>query len=213
MMMHKLPLFHYWARLALSLLALTLLAVALTNRNRPPNPALVEFLGPPCDVPCWHGLRVGETTYPETLTYLQGHPWVAGLQERPNREITWAWAQDSAHGEGGGTAEFNQGVLTFVEMSTGASLGDLIGVVGYADGRVHIYAVAPMANPISGTPQIVGGVRHEYYADFRLETPYTCAIGAYTMYRSPTYLRLGHPHPEYTGSPLPMYGDDACTWR
>ncbi len=178
------------SRLTLPLVALTLLAVALTNRNRPPDPALVEFLGPPCDVPCWHGLRVGETTYEEALLLLDSNPFVSSVSESRGEGIFWRLTESTIRGS---TDEFNDGRLHFddsgyletINISIDESLGDLLSAMGVPENTGYIYIVPPE------NPRTVKAFRFDFFGQARVDSLNMCPTTVGEFLSGPASIRWG----------------------
>jgi hypothetical protein len=78
---------------ALALVALFALPMGVVRLQSYAAAEVGTFLSPPeaCLMPCWEGIRPGQTTVTEALRILQAHDWVEDVRTA-GREINWAWS-------------------------------------------------------------------------------------------------------------------------
>jgi hypothetical protein len=74
-----------------------LTAMAALPRVRPYDDSAFRafFMPPGCELPCFMGIRPGETTVAEAITLLQNHQWVRRVNLPPGGSgevyVTWEW--------------------------------------------------------------------------------------------------------------------------
>lgn len=89
-------------RLAAILVILLTITSALTHAQTGDDERLRKLLTPPdgCAMPCWQGIRPGETTAADAILALRSHPWVEGptyLQGMglATASVVWAWSDET----------------------------------------------------------------------------------------------------------------------
>lgn len=107
--------------------------------------ALLLDLDAGCAVPCWQGIRPGETTIQEALRTLRARPWVHDLRGTPGTDLArnhppqgrlfWDWAHPQWRqiAPGGGTLEINRGQVNAFRVVTTLSFGELWLLLGQPD--------------------------------------------------------------------------------
>lgn len=97
---------------------------------------LDAFLHPPdaCKMPCWQGIRPGETTLDETLSLLNAHPWVKDIvvYEQVYTQgigfIRWRWSgqqPEIINSQYRGNLFLINSVVQTISIPTSASFGDV----------------------------------------------------------------------------------------
>ncbi len=122
-------------RLALTLLILSIAAVALSHARPYDSEAVRVLLAAPadCAAPCWSGIRPGVTSAEDAVALLKANPWVDEIRPlgdhglADSNAVVWSWKGTKPFpvDEGfGGVLHLARGVITDVTMPTLITLGD-----------------------------------------------------------------------------------------
>ncbi len=120
-------------RVALLVLGVTVMPLLLMRAAPYSSSAVGEFFAASCTLmPCWQGIRPGETTTHQALAILRGHRWVTDISEVDEPRtvlIYWSWSRDYPFAD---TLTQQQsiviaydGIVQQIYLSTGLPLGDL----------------------------------------------------------------------------------------
>jgi hypothetical protein len=143
-------------RLALSFAAVIGIIHALPNDDD----AVRAFLAPPdgCAMPCWEGIRPGETTLDAAMTRLRNHPWANRvIVTQPSSDttvlfISWSWTgQQPSYIDGTERARMRlyHGVVREIELPTTIPLGRIWLVLGQSDkGIVYPSTINPSRDDV-----------------------------------------------------------------
>ena len=141
-------------RLALLLIGLMTAALLLIHAPRYDDSAVQSFFAASCtSLPCWQGIRPGETTTTQALAVLRAHPWVgtvsevyASPYEGNNSAVLIYWTWSSRYPFVGdseimqqGIIITNYGIVQQIYLTTSLSLGDMWLALGSPDSGVIDY--------------------------------------------------------------------------
>lgn len=118
-----------------SLLLLGLIALIRTQQEDHPDLEALLVPQPGCEMPCFLGIRLGETHAGEAIAILEAHPWVgdvriSGIGERQTGSIRFDWSPDAPRflfGFRANTLELEYGteLVSGVSLYFHAQTGDL----------------------------------------------------------------------------------------
>lgn len=164
-----------------------------------------------CALPCWYGIRPGETRMEDAIAILRAHPWVARQMvdadiSSPNREgaLWWRWnGSQPAYIDGArdGRLAMRGNIVQYIVLPTTIPMGDIHVLFGRPErgmmarsgeypGMVYLYAVfgGVQARNAAACPVWVADI---WRAPVQLNlTPITDAA-AFRTYDLPRWLR--HP--------------------
>lgn len=142
------------ARLALLLVGVTSASLLLIRAPGYDDSAIQRFFAASCTpMPCWQGIRPGETTTTEALDRLRAHPWVgtvsevyASPYEGNTRTVLIYWTWSSSYPFAGDAPETQQGIIITNEgivqqifLTTSLALGDIWLAFGSPDSGLIDY--------------------------------------------------------------------------
>lgn len=146
--------FRLLARSALLLAVVTAAGLALIRLRGYDDSAVSQFFDSCTPMPCWQGIRPGETTTDAAIAILQAHPWVDTVRRAfgepyPGAPTTtlvyWTWSSRYPFAEAypftrQGMLVTDQGIVQRISLTTGILLGDIWLALGSPDGGAVDYA-------------------------------------------------------------------------
>lgn len=91
------------------------------------DPVLALLDAPGCALPCFLGIRPGETEWPEAIAKLYAHPWVGQVTNLGNA-VLWEWSTNAPvllHAVRPSLMESFDNRVSYIEITTSIPLGDV----------------------------------------------------------------------------------------
>src|SRR5579871_5051602 len=106
------------ARLSLLLLIMAAALLILIRAQRYDGARVSQFFNACTPMPCWQGIRPGDTSINEALSILRAHPWVqtisevyASPYEGDTRTVLIYWTWSSGYPFAGSDTPTQQGII------------------------------------------------------------------------------------------------------
>jgi hypothetical protein len=112
------------------MIALSIGGIALIRSQPRDDDALRAFLSPPagCPVPCFIGIRPGETTLEDAVAILSTHDWVDDVEVKDGGMVRWHWAETNPgwlDTSADNWIRTDDGRVVYVGVATRVTMGDL----------------------------------------------------------------------------------------
>lgn len=188
------------ARSALVIAVVSAAALMLMRLRDYDDSTVSAFFDSCTPMPCWQGIRPGETTTDDALDILGGHPWVDAITEvyaapypgsARTTLIYWTWS-DRYPFAGSfpflrqGVIVTNQGVVRQIYLTTSLTLGDMWLTLGSPDGGAVDYIFDTPHNLLIENTSLFTGAG--VAATARLSTD--CTIRYPNQWRTSVYMWL-----------------------